>query len=100
MSFDIDVASVQQYTTNVQLLLQQKGSLLRSSVSVGSYTGKAGKAVEQIGMVSASKVKTRHSDTPLNSTPHDARWVFPQDYIRCGIYKESNPKEKSSRLSY
>ncbi len=81
MSFDIDAASIQQYSTNIELLLQQKGSLLRNTVTNASYSGKAAKAVEQIGTVSASKIKTRHGDTPLNSTPHDARWVFPQDYI-------------------
>jgi len=63
MSFNVTTHFVQQYTTNVQLLLQQKGSKLRDAVSVGSYTGKA-----------------RHGDTPLISTPADARWVFPVDY--------------------
>jgi len=80
MSFQVSVASVQQYTTNLQALLQQKGSRLRNAVTVGSYTGKSGKAVEQIGAVIAQKVNSRHSDTPLISTPHDARWVFPEDY--------------------
>lgn len=77
--FSIDVARVQQYTTNVQLLLQQKGSVLRAAVTEGSYTGKAAKAVEQVGAVKAQKRTTRHADTPLISTPHDARWVFPED---------------------
>jgi hypothetical protein len=80
MSFEITTASVQQYTTNVQLLLQQRGSVLRELCSIGSYTGKAAKAVEQIGAVTAQKKTSRHSDTPLISTPHDARWVFPEDY--------------------
>lgn len=80
MSFEVTTAFVQQYTTNVSLLLQQRGSKLREAVSVGSYVGKAAKAVEQIGAVTAQKRTTRHSDTPLISTPHDARWVFPEDY--------------------
>jgi hypothetical protein len=80
MSFEVSTAFVQQYTTNVGLLLQQRGSKLRSSVSVGSYVGKAAKAVEQIGPVTAQARTTRHGDTPLISTPHDARWVFPTDY--------------------
>ena len=81
MSFEIDAASVQHYTTNIQLLLQQKGSLLKDTVSTGKYTGKAAKAIEQIGAVTAGKVDVRHGDTPLSSTPHTARWVFPNDYI-------------------
>jgi hypothetical protein len=80
MSFEITTHFVQQYTTNVQLLLQQKGSKLRNAVTVGSYTGKAAKAIEQVGPVTAQKRTTRHGDTPLISTPADARWVFPNDY--------------------
>lgn len=80
MSFEVTTAFVQQYTTNVQLLLQQRGSKLREYCTMGSYTGKAAKAVEQIGAVTAQKKTSRHSDTPLISTPHDARWVFPEDY--------------------
>lgn len=80
MSFEVTTAFVQQYSTNVQLLLQQRGSRLRDCVTVGSYTGKAAKAVEQIGSVTAQARTSRHSDTPLISTPHDARWVHPTDY--------------------
>lgn len=80
MSFQVTTAFVQQYSTNVQLLLQQRGSRLRDCVTVGSYTGKAAKAVEQIGEVTAQARTSRHADTPLISTPHDARWVHPTDY--------------------
>ncbi len=80
MSDQVSTAFVQQYTTNVQLLLQQRGSKLAGTVSVGSYTGKAAKAVEQIGAIAAQKKVSRHADTPLINTPHDARWVYPNDY--------------------
>lgn len=80
MSVEITTAFVQQYKANVQLLLQQRGSKLRDTVMTDSYMGKAGKAVEQIGSVSAQKRTNRHADTPLISTPHAARWVFPTDY--------------------
>jgi len=80
MSFNVTTHFVQQYTTNVQLLLQQKGSKLREAVTQGSYNGKAAKAIEQVGSVSAQRRSVRHGDTPLISTPADARWVFPNDY--------------------
>lgn len=80
MSTQVTTHFVQQYSTNVQLLLQQKGSKLRNAVTVGSYTGKAAKAIEQVGAVVAQKRTIRHGDTPLISTPADARWVFPVDY--------------------
>lgn len=80
MSYEVTTAFVQQYATNVALLLQQRGSRLRDCCTMGSYTGKAAKAVEQIGAVAAQQRTSRHADTPLISTPHDARWVYPTDY--------------------
>lgn len=80
MSFAVPVHFVQQYTQNVQLLLQQKGGKLLSTVSQGSYTGKGAKAVEQIASVAPVRNLSRHADTPLISTAGAARWVFPNDY--------------------
>lgn len=80
MSFQVPTHFVQAYTTNVEMLLQQRGGKLLSTVMQGSYTGKGAKAVEQVGSVKPVKNLGRHSDTPLISTPADARWVFPNDY--------------------
>ena len=80
MSFSVPTHFVQQYTTNVMMLLQAKGGKLLSSVSTDSYTGKGAKAVEQVSAVAPVKNLARHSDTPLISTGADARWVFPNDY--------------------
>lgn len=80
MSFEVTTHFHQQYTTNVQLLLQQRGSKLRRVVTEHAFSGKAAKAVEQIGAVTAVKRTSRHADTPLISTPADARWCYPEDY--------------------
>jgi len=80
MSVEITTAFVNHYTSNVQMLLQQRGSKLRGFVGSSSYTGNDAKAVEQIGAVSAQLRTDRHGDTPLISTPHDARWCSPADY--------------------
>lgn len=80
MSFQVPTHFVQAYTTNVEMLLQQRGGKLLGTVTQGSYTGKGAKAVEQIGPVKPVKNLSRHADTPLISTPADARWVFPNDY--------------------
>lgn len=80
MSYQVNTAFVQDYKNTVALLLQHRGSKLRDAVTVGAYTGKAAKAVEQVGPVAPVKNLSRHADTPLISTPHDARWVFPNDY--------------------
>lgn len=81
MSFEITTAFVNQYTTNVSLLLQQRGTKLRDAVTTSHHVGKAAKVVEQLGSVAAVLRTSRHQDTPLISTPHDARWIFPSDYV-------------------
>jgi len=80
MSFNVSTAFVQQYSTNVQMLLQQQGSRLRSSVQNMKFQGKAASMAEQFGSVSPVRNNSRHSDTPLISTPQDKRWIYPNDY--------------------
>lgn len=80
MSFNVSTAFVQQYTTNVMMLLQQQGSRLRTSVLPYSFVGKAASMAEQFGAVSPVRNQSRHSDTPLISTPQDKRWIYPNDY--------------------
>lgn len=80
MSFTVPTHFVQAYSTNVMMLLQQKGGKLLSTVRQATYTGMAAKAVEQFGLVKPVKNLSRHADTPLVSTPDDARWVYPNDY--------------------
>jgi hypothetical protein len=80
MSQQITTAFVQQYTTNVQLLLQQRGSRLRSTVMEGAHVGEQAVAVDQIGKVTATRRTTRYPDLTPQDTPADRRWVFPADY--------------------
>lgn len=80
MSVQVNTAFVQQYSTNIAMLLQQQGSRLRNAVQNQSFVGMAASMVEQFGNVSPVRNQSRHSDTPLISTPHDKRWVYPNDY--------------------
>jgi len=80
MSFTVPTHFVQAYSTNVAMLLQQRGGKLVNTVQQATYTGKGAKAVEQFGAVKPVKNLSRHADTPLISTPDDARWVYPNDY--------------------
>jgi hypothetical protein len=80
MSVNISTAFVQQYATNIAMLLQQQGSRLRGSVQENGFVGKAASVVEQFGSVSPVRNQSRHSDTPLISTPQDKRWIYPNDY--------------------
>jgi len=80
MSINIPNHFVQQYSTNIELLLQQKGSKLRQAVTTGMHTGKAASPVDQIGAVEAQKVTTRFAPMSRVDAPTDRRWVYPVDY--------------------
>lgn len=79
MSVQITTAFVEQYSANVQLLSQQKGSRLRGLVREEGVRGKNA-FFEQIGSVAARKRPSRHADTPRMDTPHARRRVSLVDY--------------------
>jgi len=79
MSNQNTTAFVQQYSNNVQMLSQQKGSLLRSAVDVETVVGKNA-FFDQVGSALAVKRTTRHADTPQMDTPHARRRVSLVDY--------------------
>jgi hypothetical protein len=69
MSTQITTAFSQQFSSNVQLLSQQMGSVLRGAVSEESVTGEKA-FFDQIGSTAAVKRTSRHGDTPMVETPH------------------------------
>ena len=79
MSSQITTAFVHQYSNNVQMLSQQKGSLLRNAVDSETIVGKNA-FFEQVGQATAQKRVSRHSDTPQIDTPHARRRVSMVDY--------------------
>lgn len=81
MSNFITTAFMQQFSTNVGMLLQQKESRLRAAVNVQSISGaKTASLLDQFGEATAVKNVTRHGDTPIIGVPQDRRWVSPVDY--------------------
>lgn len=79
MSVNITTAFVEQYSANVQHLVQQKGSRLRGTVRSETIRGKNA-FFDQIGSVSARQRTVRHQDTPQLDTPHSRRRVTLVDY--------------------
>lgn len=79
MSFQIPTAHVKQYSANVFHLSQQKGSRLRMAVRQESLRGESG-FYDRIGVATAVKKTSRHSDTPQIDTPHSRRRVTMVDY--------------------
>jgi len=79
MSTQITTAFVEQYSSNIQMLSQQKGSILRDKVRLESVTGKNA-FFDQVGSVTATVRSTRHANTPQSDTPHSRRRVSLVDY--------------------
>lgn len=80
MSINLPTHYVQQFSTNLQLLLQQKGSKLRDLVMTGSHVGKQASPVDQIGAISAQRRTSRFAPMGRVDAPTDRRWVFPVDW--------------------
>lgn len=76
----ITEAMVKQFGANVEFLVQQKGSRLRSAVRV--ETGVVGEDAffEQLAETAAVKKTTRNSDTPLVKSDHRRRRVSMFDF--------------------
>lgn len=79
MSTQVTTAFVQQFSSNIQLLSQQMGSLLRGSVDSETVTGEKA-FFDQVGKAAAVQRTSRHGDTPIMDTPHSRRMVTLADY--------------------
>lgn len=80
MSINLPSFYVQQFATNIQLLLQQKGSNLRQYVQSGSHVGKQASPVDQIGAIAMQPVTSRFAPMGRVDATVDRRWVFPSDF--------------------
>ena len=78
MSFQITEAFVKEFSSNVYMLSQQKGSRLRPFVRQETIKGKS-KAFDRIGLNEARDKTTRHENSPQMDTPHSRRWCFLAD---------------------
>ena len=79
MSTQITTAFVNQFSSNITMLSQQMGSLLREAVDVESVTGEKA-FFDQVGSATAQVRTSRHGDTPLMETPHARRMVTMATY--------------------
>lgn len=80
MSINLPSLYVQQFATNIQLLLQQKGSKLRPHIMSGAHVGKQASPVDQIGAVNMQPVVNRFAPMGRVDANVDRRWVFPNDF--------------------
>lgn len=77
---NIPLLYVEQFSSNIQLKLQQKGSRLSGAVMSGSHVGSQASPVDQFGAINAQKVTGRYQPISPVDAPTDRRWVFPQAY--------------------
>ncbi|PWR24979.1 phage capsid protein [Zavarzinia aquatilis] len=69
------------FNTALELLLQQRGSLLRAYVQPGNQMGEGAQYINQIGKADpAEKNAPRLSATPNMNVPGTARWVYPNTF--------------------
>lgn len=80
MSQNIPTWYIQQYTTNVQMLVQQMRSLFRDYVTEYPLVGASAAVVDQVAPISMSPVVGRFGPLGRVDATFDRRWVFPQDF--------------------
>lgn len=80
MSLNLPSHFVSQFATNIQLLLQQKGSRLRGAVMTGNHIGKQASPVDQIGAIEMLPVVSQFAPMGRVDAALDRRWVFPLDF--------------------
>lgn len=68
------------FSNNITLLLQIKGSMLRSCVTEGHYTGEKASVVDQVGSVEMMDVTGRFEPKVRTDAAVDRRWVLPSDF--------------------
>ena len=79
MSFNLDQLFVQQYSSTLELLVQQYMSKLRGTVMEGSHIGDSASPVDQEGPVEAVSPAGRGAAMPRVDSVMDRRWIFPTD---------------------
>jgi len=80
MSLNLPSHYVMQFATNIELLLQQKGSRLKGTVTSDTYVGKQASPVDQVGSIEMQEVVNRFAPMGRVDAPVDRRWVFPGDF--------------------
>lgn len=81
--FEVELLTV-QYTTMLELLLQQRTSRVRGSFNSGTHIGKSASPVQQIGVLEFRQPAARYSPIQFQLPQYTRRWVFPNDRD-CGV---------------
>ncbi len=80
MAEPIEVWRVKQFSDNVAILLQQKGSKLLGMYTTDTYRGKEVSPVDQVGSIVAKKRTARYEPMGHSQPPTARRWLRPGDW--------------------
>lgn len=86
--FTVQDHHVLHFTTNVELLLQQKQPRLAGTTTVANYQGEKAQVIKQFGEIefepfnAGTAAGQWKGDTVWGDIEHHQRWVFPGDYAR------------------
>lgn len=80
MSVNLPNHYVIEFSTAIELQLQDKGNKLRMCVTEGRYAGKQASPVDQFGAVEMKPVAGRFAPIGRVDAPNDRRWVAPSDF--------------------
>lgn len=76
----IPTHQVEQYNSNLELKVQQKGSRFRGALREMTAVGSQMAPVDHIGVIEATEVTTRFAPIVRTDAPTDRRWVTPRDF--------------------
>lgn len=79
MSENIYKLWTEQFSTNLELKLQQMGSKLRARVATGSHTGRQASPVQEVGAIQLKQPAGRFAPKQRTDADFVRRWVFPVD---------------------
>ncbi len=77
MAIEVEKHYVQEFSSNLQLLSQQRGSKLMGTVSQGSHKGEAASPVDQMDSLEANDNPVRFGPIVQREAAVDRRWVYP-----------------------
>ncbi|MEH6358836.1 MAG: phage capsid protein [Pseudomonadales bacterium] len=101
MAFEIPAHFAESFTTNTELLLQEKRSKFAETVATDDHMGnKSAQVVKQFGEVEFQDNTTRNGDTNFSEIEHKQRWVFPTDGdLALPVDREDDKKMLNSPVS-
>lgn len=79
MSENLFKLYTEQFSTNLELKLQQMGSKLRGKVREGFHVGKMASPINQVGAIQLQTPTGRFAPIGRVDADFTRRWVFPQD---------------------